>query len=212
MSRGTITAIVPPKVLTSGLTPLRRASDYSLIQLRNSALPVDLDIVSDGLLFGPLVSDRGVIFQPLASVSLREEGEGLHVCLRLGVYYVDRNGELAADGWRFESGEMATGAPHPWAHVQRTIGWRKDDHSLLVPLGLESVSEQMAQNREGRCPHIVNESRPAIPLGCSSPAGLALTMIGSVHGAPFVQGLFEGDEKLKRGVLQVERDVLRLRT
>jgi hypothetical protein len=183
--------------------------DYGLTRLQNADLPVELDFQREGFLVGPPVRERGATLQPVASVRLKQESDALNVCIRLATYYVDRRGALAADGWRFETGEVVDGAPHPWAHVQRTTRWHKEDETLLDPI-LSDPPEQSTSSAEP-CAHIVDETRPAIPLGCRSSAGLALTMVGSLHGGPFVQSLIDADAKLKQSLHKPDGDVLLLR-
>lgn len=198
--RRSTATIESDKALTKGLAPLKMANDWGLSRLQKADLPVAMDRETEGFLFGPSVTHRGATFQPVASVQLTEENGHLQACLRVAAYHLDLRGALAADGWRFESGEVTNNAPHPWAHVQRTTRWHKEDQTLLDPLLTQAESAAGGPEAAADCPHIVNESRPAIPLGCASPAGLALTMIGSLHGGPFVQDLIDTDVKLKQAL------------
>jgi hypothetical protein len=208
--RRTAARIEVEKALSSQMQSLNIADpDYGLTRLKDADLPVELDIRREGFLMGPPVRERAETLQPVASIRLKQEGEGLNVCIRLATYYLDRRGVLAADGWRFESGETAEDAPHPWAHVQRTTRWHKEDETLLDPILLDP-SDESAWSTEA-CPHIVDETRPAIPLGCRTSAGLALTMVGSLHGGPFLQSLIDADAKLKRSLHRPDGEVLLLR-
>lgn len=208
--RRTAAQVEVEKALSSQMQSLNIADpDYGLTRLKNADLPVEMDIQQEGFLMGPPVRERGETLQPVASVRLKRQGEGLNVRIQLATYYLDRRGALAADGWRFESGETVEGAPHPWAHVQRTTRWNKDDETLLDPILLNRCEE--APSQSGACPHIVDETRPAIPLGCRTSAGLALTMVGSLHGGPFVQALIDADAKLKHSLNRRDGEVLLLR-
>lgn len=198
------------KALSSHMQSLHMADpDYGLTRLQKADLPVELDVHQGGLLMGPPVRERGATLQPVASIRLKEVGERLNVCIRLAIYYLDKRGALAADGWRFETGEIVDGAPHPWAHVQRTTRWHKYDETLLDPILLDQADESASSMET--CAHIVDETRPAIPLGCRSAAGLALTMVGSLHGGPFVQSLIDADARLKQSLHRADGDVLLLR-
>jgi hypothetical protein len=196
------------KELSSRLQALKIVNpDWGLTHLWKADLPVELGGRTDGFLVGPPVEERGASFQPVASVRAAASNGQLQVCIRLATYYLDRRGSIAADGWRFESGETATNAPHPWSHAQRCTRWYKEDATLLDPL-LRTVELDSA-TADG-CPHIVNEIRPAIPLACSTAAGLALTMIGSLHGRPFIQDIVDSDARLKHSLCPADRHALLL--
>jgi hypothetical protein len=201
------------RALSNQLQSLHIASpDWGLTRLRVASLPVEIGGRTQGFLVGPPVNEQGISFQPVASVRITASESRLELCIRLATYYLDKRGDLAADGWRFESGETGAGAPHPWAHVQRTTRWYKEEETLLDALPPSAENPPDEPTRTEACPHRVNEFRPAIPIACTTPAGLALTMIGSVHGGPFLQDLIDTDEKLKHSLHAHDGHVLLLRS
>ena len=189
-------------VLTDALPP---ATDWTInVKLKKAALPVDLTYNSGGLLIGPAVKEGGV-FRPAASVHLKSEDGRLCVCIRVATYHLDRSGQLAADGYRFESGEVKKDAPHPWCHVQRMTRWHKEDESLLAPLEVGDAVVEPAQTTGSVCQHVVNEERPVFPLGCHTAAGLALAMVGSLHGVQAIGVILDQDANLRSGLDERDR-------
>ena len=184
------------RVLTESLRPV---GDWVFGgKMTKAALPLEIDDRTDGLLIGPTVNE-GYSFRPVASVRLMDEDGGLNVCIRVASVYLN-GGQLAADGYRFESRELKESAPHPWSHVQRTTRWHKDESSFLDVLDPRvGLAEPEAIVELGPTVE-VNEVRPAIPLGCHTAAGLALAMIGSFHGVSLIETILDQDTILGLGL------------
>lgn len=119
------------------------------------------------------------------------EGAAFRVAL---MSFVD--GEIHAEGWRFEQGEP-TGedgnAPaHPYAHAQAIIGWQRDIDCLIHSPhgdganceGINDVGNSFVRAERIRARKATLLKHPAFPLGVKSLSGLALAVFSTLYGAP----------------------------
>jgi hypothetical protein len=206
--------------LESLINAVKRVTQWAFAgKIGKASLPLQVDELTDGVLVGPTVA-RDRPFRPIASLHLKEDDGHLNVCLRVITLYLDSANQPAADGYRFESGERTKGTPHPWCHMQRTTTWHKGTESLLIVFDGVGTTFAPAGEQYGRaaeeghrdpapsCNHFVNEFRPAVPLGCTTAAGLALAMIGSMHGVQLIHTILESDIKLSSELDPVDRAYL----
>ncbi|WP_217182977.1 hypothetical protein [Streptomyces sp. AC495_CC817] len=122
------------------------------------------------------------ILHPLVKFGARRYGAELDICLRVAVYY-EHEGELYADGWRFEmadTDDTGTDHHHHFPHVQSISGWepfRRGSHGFHY----EYVAH--SDGHTGLDARLMNESRPAVPLACRTPTGLIVATMAALYGA-----------------------------
>lgn len=130
---------------------------------------------------------------PLVKFVMRVKADELELAIRLVTFFVneteteiDQNlyGSIDAHGWRFETADSAspddtvTTAFHNYPHVQRIMAWEKNGLGLYPPeMANPPAKSQRLQSAKW------NESRPAFPLPCASPAGVVIAAIASLYGA-----------------------------
>lgn len=112
------------------------------------------------------------------------------------------DGELHAEGWRFEQaespGEGGAVAAHPYAHAQAIIGWRKDVDCLIhkphadgeVCEGISEVKNQAVKAERLDAKQRTLVKHPAFPLGVKSLSGLALAVFTTLYGVPEAREVF----------------------
>ena len=128
------------------------------------------------------------------------EGE-IEIMVRMAILFVDpserteeRYGAVAAQGWRFESAdipgaEMGDGsgnAFHHFPHVQPINAWEKQGKGLFPPEWDEPIA-----GAEALVAPTWTESRPAIPLRCSRPAGVIIAAMAALYGSNMTHVILE---------------------
>lgn len=132
------------------------------------------------------------------------------------------DGNLQAEGWRFEQpeprGHDGKIAAHPYAHAQAIIGWRKDIDCLIhAPHpdgancdGIHYVEDDSVYGERVRAQKATFVKHPAFPLGVVSLTGLALAVFVSLYGAPRAREVFGEIRGIKTADGQLREDFVRL--
>lgn len=132
------------------------------------------------------------------------------------------DGNLSAEGWRFEQAEPTQpngeAAAHPYAHAQAIIGWRKDIACLIHPPhaegencdGLHPIDDQSVYSERVRAQKSTLVKHPAFPLGVVSLTGLALAVFVTLYGAPRAREVFGGVRDINIADGQLREDLVRL--
>jgi hypothetical protein len=157
---------------------------------------------------------------PLVRFVVRVKKNELEIMVRLVTYFVNESetaidvelyGSLDAHGWRFESpdrldpGQESSERFHHYPHAQRIMAWTKDGEGLFPP-GLGNIPKHNERLRAMKW----NESRPAFPLGCDSPAGVVAAAVASLYGADITAEMVE-HVNLDDAVVKELRAMLRVR-
>ena len=153
---------------------------------------------------------------PVASVSMREEGDGsTGLTIRVALFGESPHEafQFMLQGWRFESPEVdrtdpETGkpilSPRPFPHAQPTLGWYQNAKCMAHPhtsKGNAQICEDEHWSEEiSFWRDLTNESQPGFPLRGDSLAGQALALLVTLYGAPRARGIVEKDEELSRRV------------
>lgn len=112
------------------------------------------------------------------------------------------DGNLHAEGWRFEQaeppGEDGKIAAHPYAHAQAIVGWRKDVNCLIHKPhsdgesceGVVNLEDQKIRSERIDAKRRTLVKHPAFPLGVKSLSGLALAVFTTLYGVPKARDVF----------------------
>jgi hypothetical protein len=133
------------------------------------------------------------------------------------------DGNLAAEGWRFEQAEVPEGIEevpsHPFAHAQAIIGWDRVVDCLIHPPhsdgaicdGIAEVEDEVVKQERLRAKKETLVKHPAFPLGVKTLTGLALAVYVTLYGVPKARKIFGNVRDLQTAVGALSEDLLSLR-
>lgn len=113
--------------------------------------------------------EKGDWIIPILSISYDFESNFPVMRLRLSMFLVDKEDELRAIGYRFETPESEGDGIHNYYHAQLIYKFDNDERIKNLP-----------------CPEWVPESQPAFALDATTPLTLLVCMIGSLYGPEYV--------------------------
>lgn len=134
----------------------------------------------DGVLRLPVITTQQQLMIPVARPALQTVQGTLWVTLRVGIFTDALDPTV---GWRFEAPDPPDREgprSHQYAHAQFAAGW----HPRCPGFGPQALFAPPAEAAP-----IVNESRPAFSLRCSTPAELIVAAITALHGTKVAEDM-----------------------
>lgn len=148
---------------------------------------------------------------PMVSFVMRVRQSKLDLAVRMVTYFVDGD-VVDGHGWRFECADNPVDGErdgfHAYPHVQRISAWSKNGPGLFPEVwgnGPLPEYERLAAHQI-----TVNESKPAFPLPCKTPAGVIVAAMASIYGGRAVVDMVRNSAGMSKDLVNEIKSILRI--